>query len=179
MDEKLQLKLIEKYPIIFKECGGDSRKTCMAFGIECGSGWFTLIDKMCEDIIKLIDGKDIEIVAEQVKEKFGGLRFYHYVIKEPSSLTIAGSLIRQYMFARRYGTQYWAIVKFRRKFYKTIYEKISDIVEKTEKDSYKICETCGDPGKARGQGWIKTSCNFCDKKFSKGKRPWEDNWNEI
>jgi len=55
--------LINKYPQLLG---------CLQFGCEVGNGWFDLIDKLCEDIIKL----DQTIVATQVKEKFGTLRFY-------------------------------------------------------------------------------------------------------
>ncbi len=46
----------------------------MAFGFECGDGWYQLILNLCEEIekIKLADG----FMVVQVKEKFGGLRFY-------------------------------------------------------------------------------------------------------
>ena len=42
-------------------------------GFECGDGWFDLIFKLCEDIEKL---KPENFKAVQIKEKFGGLRFY-------------------------------------------------------------------------------------------------------
>ena len=56
-------KLIDKYPILLEN---------LSFGIECGNGWFSLLDRLCEDIIK-IDGT---CVATQIKEKYGTLRFY-------------------------------------------------------------------------------------------------------
>jgi hypothetical protein len=37
-----------------------------------GNGWRTLVEKLVEDIIAL----DPEVEVSQVKEKFGGLRFY-------------------------------------------------------------------------------------------------------
>lgn len=43
-----------------------------AFGRECGEGWWPLIDELIEDLKKL--GWDGQIT--QIKEKFGGLRFY-------------------------------------------------------------------------------------------------------
>jgi len=55
--------LIDKYPTLLEN---------LSFGIECGNGWFYLLDRLCEDIIK-IDGT---CVATQIKEKFGTLRFY-------------------------------------------------------------------------------------------------------
>lgn len=39
-------------------------------------GWFPLIDSLCTDLQKLSDELGHQIVATQVKEKFGGLRFY-------------------------------------------------------------------------------------------------------
>lgn len=76
MEKELQLKLVEKYPVIFQDYGGDPRQTCMAWGIDCGDGWYDLIDKLCKEIEELIRGTNTQVVAQQVKEKFGGLRFY-------------------------------------------------------------------------------------------------------
>jgi len=69
MHEILEKVLVKKYPKIFKDYGGDIRHTCMGWGMACGRGWFLLIDELCS---KLSD----DAVAAQVKEKFGGLRFY-------------------------------------------------------------------------------------------------------
>lgn len=49
----------------------------IAFGIECGDGWYNLLDKLFSDIVKICDEKNIEIPkVTQIKEKFGSLRFY-------------------------------------------------------------------------------------------------------
>lgn len=45
----------------------------MAFGFDCGDGWFDLIWGLSEDL-QLITKNKIKTV--QVKEKFGGLSFY-------------------------------------------------------------------------------------------------------
>ena len=45
----------------------------MCYGFECGDGWFDLIWDLCEKIEPIVD-KDFNVF--QVKEKFGGLRFY-------------------------------------------------------------------------------------------------------
>jgi len=65
------------------------------------------------------------------------------------------------MFSKRLGKQYWTIVDFRKKIFRTTFEKISDRINEAESESYKTCETCGEPGKARGGGWIKTICLSC------------------
>ena len=70
MDKELQNKLREKYPTVMKEYGGDMRQTCMAWGVCCGDGWYDIIDKLCSKL------EPMGVVAAQIKEKFGGLRFY-------------------------------------------------------------------------------------------------------
>ena len=42
--------------------------------IECDSGWLNLIDKLCSEIIKIDKNNDIQV--QQIKEKYGTLRFY-------------------------------------------------------------------------------------------------------
>jgi hypothetical protein len=83
MKEELDEKLVEKYPKIFQNRFERMQKTAMCWGFECGDGWYDLIDTLCECIQNHIDNcyrmgnADIEqVVAVQVKEKFGGLRFY-------------------------------------------------------------------------------------------------------
>jgi hypothetical protein len=78
MKKDLQNQLLEKYPKIFKQ--KNNRNSPMFFGISCGDGWFKLIDVLCCLIQNDIDaskGKIPQIEAVQIKEKFGGLRFYY------------------------------------------------------------------------------------------------------
>jgi len=74
MKKELEAKLIERFPQYFVDMYGDPTQTCMAFGCECGAGWFDLIYRLCEDIEK---SNPENFKAEQIKEKFGGLRFYY------------------------------------------------------------------------------------------------------
>lgn len=48
------------------------KNNLMAFGRECDDGWNKLIDELIEELNKLPE----EIYVTQIKEKFGGLRFY-------------------------------------------------------------------------------------------------------
>jgi hypothetical protein len=72
MHKALETILVKRYPTIFKKVGGDPKETCMHWGIAVGKGWFKIIADLCKSFLKFGD----EVVAEQVKEKFGGLRFY-------------------------------------------------------------------------------------------------------
>jgi hypothetical protein len=77
VNKKLTSTLFTKYPKLFVQKDLDMTKTCMCWGIECGDGWFELIDKVCNDIQTYIDENKLQQAeAVQVKEKFGTLRFY-------------------------------------------------------------------------------------------------------
>lgn len=107
MKAELQNKLFEKYPKIFVQKDLSMKETSMCWGIDCGDGWYTLLDCLCFELQKLTDnGEDTynyypfgkffanlfrngklmgrwtkkslpQIEATQIKEKFGTLRFYN------------------------------------------------------------------------------------------------------
>ncbi len=91
MKAELNLKLQQNHPTIFRDMSGDIRKTCMTFGCECRDGWYNLIDGLCSKILEV----DSEVIAVQVKEKFGGLRFYIGGVKREVSEKIY-SIIDEY-----------------------------------------------------------------------------------
>lgn len=41
---------------------------------DCGKGWHPIIEKLLE----VIKNDPVEVTVQQIKEKFGGLRFYYY-----------------------------------------------------------------------------------------------------
>lgn len=72
MNAELEEKLVKEFPKMFPHKRG--------FGFECGDGWYDLIHTLCVTIQNRIDNnqhlKIEQVVVAQVKEKFGGLRFY-------------------------------------------------------------------------------------------------------
>ena len=79
MNEKLTKKLYDDFPKIFYYNRGYTRDVMlpMAFGFECGDGWYGIINHCCKMIQYDVDkNKKTQVTASQVKEKFGGLRFY-------------------------------------------------------------------------------------------------------
>jgi hypothetical protein len=75
--EAFVAKLTEKHPLMFAKPYG---------GIAVGTGWWPIIEKLCDNIQHHTDwwNKNREtrpvveqVVVEQIKEKFGGLRFYY------------------------------------------------------------------------------------------------------
>lgn len=78
MKAELQNELFTRFPKIFRQKDLPMSQTCMCWGCECGDGWHGLILDLCVRIQAYLDlHPEVEQVeAEQVKEKFGGLRFY-------------------------------------------------------------------------------------------------------
>ena len=83
MRKELDEALCAKYPEIFRDRNGDMRETAMCWGFECGDGWYNIIDSLCACIKnreynqKLNKKEFFPVVATQVKEKYGSLRFYY------------------------------------------------------------------------------------------------------
>jgi hypothetical protein len=134
------------------------RTTAMCWGLECGDGWYNIIDTLCglltseyrgaknrydhfvevgvgnvlygtktvtqEDIDEAkakLDEETLKVpVAVQVKEKFGGLRFY-----------VQAATDKHYQY-----------------------------ISFAESMSYRTCEECGAPGKTYTDGWHTTLCDI-------------------
>ena len=62
-------ELPKKYPKLFNN---------KPFYFECGDGWYDLLDTLCAHIEHHIEwkNKNMNIQINQIKEKFGELRFY-------------------------------------------------------------------------------------------------------
>lgn len=78
MSPEKQEELFKKYPKIFNNLNYT----------ECGDGWYDLVERLCAVIQNEADNagyrlsdeekEALQPLAVQVKEKFGGLRFYIY-----------------------------------------------------------------------------------------------------
>lgn len=83
MREELDKLLCERYPKIFADRHKPMTETAMCWGFECGDGWYNIVNQLCSQIQHYIDWKNkkeevvSQVVASQVKEKFGTLRFYY------------------------------------------------------------------------------------------------------
>jgi hypothetical protein len=70
MNEENTKYLIEHFPKLYAGVGKPLTESLMGFGFECGDGWFELV----RDLSEKLEPHGVEAI--QVKEKFGGLRFY-------------------------------------------------------------------------------------------------------
>ena len=131
MSPDTQQILFDHYPDIFRERTLDKTKTCMCWGIETGDGWFDILNNLCGQLTLLKRYTGMEVVAMQVKEKMGGLRFYWRMDTFPINAT--------------YEEQcHW-------------YNIVEALVHKAENMAEQTCEETGEYGvlHIRG-GWLKT-----------------------
>lgn len=71
MNKELDEKLVKTFPNLYAKRYASMQETCMCWGFDCDDGWFDIIWELSEKLEKLGG-----VVASQVKEKYGTLRFY-------------------------------------------------------------------------------------------------------
>lgn len=96
MRRELDKLLCELHPKIFRDRHAPMDQTAMCWGFDCGDGWYNIINTLCHQIQSYIDDRNSrrefllqknphnipipdevhQVVAVQIKEKFGTLRFY-------------------------------------------------------------------------------------------------------
>jgi hypothetical protein len=129
MDDKLQAKLIKKFPKILK-AKKKSMSPFSAYGVECDDGWYDMIFNLCTELQTLCDSNGTQVTALQIKEKFATLRVY---ISIDDGATDAQ--------------------------YKAQYKAINEIMNKYDDISRKTCEVTGNVGCLYKRGfWVKTLC---------------------
>ena len=157
MTKELEKKLEEAFPFMRKGKSLEQQRAdnyiddlYSAFGVECRDGWYDLITELCEEIMKAYtdEGRPMDMVVDQIKEKYGTLRFYYHfggqseTIQSLDVMGVGG--IRMMSKSAPFE------------------DKIASIVAKYEEKSAHICEDCGSPGVLRPDlGWVLTLCDVC------------------
>jgi len=180
VNTELEQKLFAKYPKIFRDANKSPQESCMAFGLEVGDGWYDLIDVLCEALTYTYttsievdeedgkrlgiepytykDGKIIyffkvnppQVVADQVKQKFGTLRFYYHLEYDEGNTSLVETKKYPKLDAinKRYADYFDGIVHF------------ADIA------SGRTCEVSGTEGQMHSRrGWFKV----LNKEVAKGE----------
>lgn len=160
MSPEKEEKLFKDFPKIFPNGRNvDPRANLMCFGFECGDGWFDVIYDMCEHIQNHVDRYRIfkggkredagawvpaQIVAIQVKEKYGTLRFY----------CSGEALVRANDDPLKDNEEalQWLDNGI-----------VTGIIAHATFLSGKTCEECGAKGHVRGYGWVRCLCSDCAK----------------
>jgi hypothetical protein len=159
-------------------------ESLMAFGFECGDGWFDLIWELCEKIEKELD-KHPELKGVKLtwyEKIWAVIQSVFFTIKLRITdviNTIKGKekkypfLDRRISFKDRIPTWKYhpfEVLQVKEKFgtlrFYTNFEtkEISNYIEEAEKKSAHTCEVCGEEGKLRTGGWLMTLCDEHVKK---------------
>lgn len=165
---------MDRFPILFQDSKKPMTETCMCWGIECPIGWFHILEQLCTVLefynMEFVKNHGIAVIAAQVKEKFGTLRFYYDVrpvgengiVKyEPDELPTDKD--RQRMIAMDY------------------LEMLADnIIREADNMTEKTCADCGvpldDENFVETKGWISYICKECDEKRHK---EWEEDLQKM
>ncbi len=109
------------------------------WGFECGNGWFELINQLCADIESAAEQVEIKPDAwpnvQQVKAKFGALRFYVDLSGFLKPLEASNPTIKD----------------------------VRKIIARAEVLSRVTCEDCGLPGKLYTHAWHYVKCQACER----------------
>lgn len=171
MSPELDKQLCNKYPKIFIDRNKSPQETCMHWGFEVGDGWYQLIDVLCEALTYTFttsvevdeeDGKRLgiepykdakgevfyffsveppQVIADQVKEKFGTLRFYYHLEYSEDNTSLVAT------------KKYPQLVEINKRYS----DYIDGIVHFAETASGRTCEVTGAEGSMHVRdGWYKT-----------------------
>jgi len=156
MKKELQEKLFSNYPELFRQKDLPMSETCMCWGIDCGDGWYDLIDTVCNFIdFHMKENKKwtpkIEFV--QVKEKFGGLRMYYHTI-----------IMKEEEFENSDLKKWYKNYEDYRAVMNNGSCMINGAINLALLISQTICEFCGQKATKRTSGWIHNLCEECYQK---------------
>lgn len=156
MKAELQNKLFKRYPKIFIQKDLDMTQTAMCWGIQCGDGWYTLLDCLCFELQNLTDNGENEYkyypFGRFISELFRNAKLRGRTITKPLPQIVTTTI------KEKFGTL---------RFYHTGYCKQSEaLIGYAETLSAETCEVCGatkDVSLTKGS-WLKTLCKLCKLK---------------
>jgi hypothetical protein len=184
MNEELQNKIFDKYPKIFRDRTLPMTQTCMCWGLSIGDGWSSIVESLCAaatytystsvhvdkkdgermgikpyvytdgTVLYSFDVQPPQMVADQVKEKFGTLRFYFHLEFDPKLIELAKIETRFSWIRKLCGLK----PKMKYPDVKEVMDRYSNyfdgIVHFAETLSEMTCEDTGKPGEMHVSGGI-------------------------
>ena len=163
-DAKYGEGFMSRFPILFQERKKSMQETCMCWGIECPKGWWHILDQICTVLefhnMEFKEKHGIAIVADQVKEKFGTLRFYYTIRDVDKDGVVIETCAEDTRVADEENQRRIAI---------DYLEMLADkYIDEAEDLTYNTCARCGIPleedNKVETKGWITYVCKNCDGK---------------
>lgn len=104
LEQQLHDEYRDLYAALDADEGDDLYKTPLArYGVQCGDGWYGLLDALSAFVTD--QAGDETIVLHQVKQKFGGLRFYHGGLPDALSQRQRQMIFGAITFAEQFSDQ--------------------------------------------------------------------------
>jgi hypothetical protein len=156
MNEKNTQTLYRDFPMLYRDASKSLSETCMSRGFCCGDGWFPLVYQLSAQIeaeaqrLGLNPHTDTWPRADQVKEKFGTLRFYVSMHASDEGQHVVEQFGQMMSLRPVAGIA-----------------SVQALISEAEEKSGTICEHCGAPGSLRQGGWWRTLCDACEAKYQK------------
>ena len=155
----------------YQDYGGDPKQICMSRGFEHGDGWFQIIEELSAKLDAIALKYEITITAEQVKEKFGTLRFY-YSVSGLERFEEAGENAEIRVIESETKAVLTMTIPSRSPKVEKIYQEIHSAIKDAEELTRKTCMFCGNAGSLRTKVYWHVSCDKCEKEYLRGvKRP--------
>ena len=123
--------------ILYKEKDLPIQKTCMCWGFQCPDTWFQVLKELSKKIeyINLQNFGKLEIIAKQVKQKYGQLRFYYQINCKQDDISDEE--------------------------YNKIKNEVELLIKRAEIQIYNICVVCGGKATKTSKGYILRYCQKC------------------
>jgi hypothetical protein len=159
MKRELDEALCAKYPLIFKDRNADMRTTAMCWGLDCGDGWYNIIDVLCGKLCSeyYAAKSRYEFIKDKVGEKmYGGsgdtitqgeIDLRKQIMDEEASKVPVASQVKEKFGGLRFYVQ-------------AATDKHYQYISFAESMSHRTCEQCGAPGKTYTDGWHRTLCDI-------------------
>jgi putative intracellular protease/amidase len=154
-----QSELFSRYPLFFRAvAAADAHPSNIGnFGIQCGPGWYQLI----EEAAKRIEHELRQIWSSQVANWQNIAAIEHALLMEQADSVypvlpvctdiqqVNGALVIVVVpgFVCDYDSAQWP--------------RLVDIVQKIREESNSVCESCGNAGKMRKTYWHHVYCDSC------------------
>lgn len=153
----------EKYPLLF--CNKDKQEPINLFGIECRSGWKSLLDKT------------FQLLYSRYKHELNEFQYWtQKQIKEPDTQENINE--NQKIYAERLKSaarlqeaedRLPSVAQIKEKFgtlrlyFDNVDQYTQGVIDLAEAMSAEICEVCGERGKCVGGRWVQTLCQECNQ----------------
>lgn len=184
MNSKLEKELVEKYPKFFdylKEYKGDMILP-MQFGIECGNGWYWLLDNLMESIQGYIDGnayksriknKYVRSFTKNLNKIIDILPYKHLKFLRKYLRKLLNYIIHHATWEKYEAIAQVEAIQIKEKFGGLRFytqggdDLVQGMIWLAENMSYNICEECGSTKNvSQTKGWITTLCEDCMKEIN-------------